>query len=176
MTTAVQTRLSIWKYGKESKHTRPIWDNQEEDRHHRQGNAVHGHGVHEPENWPHGFPRQDGVTLWESGRNTRWREGTAHHFRQNNSPDREASAVKTVLHLSTLWLSRASLITRLVCEQKIAWNDLYIQLSSNFWYSLTRNCLVISGDVGLVVYKPRLRMNLVGIHRQQASNSWYRLW
>ena len=27
---------------------------------------------------------------------------------------------KTVLHLSTLWLSRASLITRLVCEQKIA--------------------------------------------------------
>ena len=42
---------------------------------------------------------------------------------------------------------------RLVCEQKIAWNDLYIQLSSNFWYSLTRNCLVISGDVGLVVYE-----------------------
>ena len=41
---------------------------------------------------------------------------------------------------------------RLLCEQKIAWNDLYIQLSSNFWYSLTRNCLVISGDVGLVVY------------------------
>ena len=134
MTTAVQTRLSIWKYGKER-------------------NAVHGHGVHEPENWPHGFPRQDGVTLWESGRNTRRREGTAHHFRQNNSPDREASAVKTVLHLSTLWLSLASLITRLVCEQKIAWNDLYIQLSSNFWYSLTRNCLVISGDVGLVVYR-----------------------
>ena len=88
MTTAVQTRLSIWKYGKER-------------------NAVHGHGVHEPENWP---------------------------------------------HLSTLWLSRASLITLLVCEQKIAWNDLYIQLSSNFWYSLTRNSLVISGDVGLVVY------------------------